>query len=83
MSLPAGRDAQKGKSEVQNITWDFGDEELGPAFPWTSSVGVSAPDTSCELEHLGGLWGKERLYNTRHKSNDASEKQPQTPLRAL
>lgn len=40
MSLPAGRDAQKGKTEVQNITWDFGEKELGPAFPWISTVGV-------------------------------------------
>lgn len=48
MSLPTGRDAQKvrfrkgcSEREVQNISWDFGDKELGPAFPWTSTVSLS------------------------------------------
>lgn len=32
MSLPAGRDGQKGQAKVQDTTWDFGDQESGLAF---------------------------------------------------
>lgn len=32
MSLPSGRDGQKGQAEVQDITWDFGEQESGLAF---------------------------------------------------
>lgn len=36
MSLSAGGDGQKGQAEVHNITWDFGEQESGLAFPQAS-----------------------------------------------
>lgn len=38
--VPAGGDGQKGQAEVQNITWDFGEQELGLAFPQASAVSL-------------------------------------------
>lgn len=37
VSLSAGGDGQKGQAEVQNITFDFGEQEQGLAFPQAST----------------------------------------------
>lgn len=38
MSLPTGGDGEKGQAEVHNITWDFGEQESGLAFPQASPL---------------------------------------------
>lgn len=44
MLLPHEGDGQRGQAETQNITWYFGEQESGVAFPQASTV---SPGTRC------------------------------------